>query len=60
MVGRGKAVRVPKGRAEATERDLAARGRCNWLIDWTRTEHVYCGRPARGELCSEHIHNMMG
>lgn len=52
----GHAVRVPAGAAEATEDDLSRRGLCNWLIDWSPAtgEHVYCGRPASGVLCSEH------
>lgn len=56
MVGEVEAVRVSAEAAEATERDLTARGLCNWLIDWSADGgmHVYCGRPAPAGLCNEH------
>lgn len=60
MVGEDQGIRVPAARAEATEARLTRQGRCNWLVDWTPAELVYCGRPANGELCSEHAHNMFG
>lgn len=54
MVGEDHAVRVPAGRAEVTEDELTQRGLCNWLVDYSAEDRVYCGRPAVGVLCSEH------
>lgn len=54
MVGEDRAVRVERSAAEATEDDLSRRGLCNWLIDYSGTHVVYCGRRASGVLCSEH------
>jgi hypothetical protein len=54
MVGEDQGVRVSAARAELTEASLTSRGLCNWLVDYTPAERIYCGRPANGELCSDH------
>lgn len=59
MVKEEASVRVPAKRADATERALEAQGRCNWLIDYSKTDRVYCGVQVVSDgLCSEHVHNM--
>lgn len=58
MVGEDQGVRVSAARAEVTEASLTRRGLCNWLVDYTPADRIYCGRPANGELCSDHVHNV--
>lgn len=58
MVGEDQGVRVPADRADATEQDLEAGGRCNWLTDYGVTFRVYCGAPAADGLCAGHAHNL--
>lgn len=59
MVGEDQSLRVPAASADATEQTLTASGRCNWLIDYSAADRVYCGVPAVSDaLCSEHSHNM--
>lgn len=54
MVGEDHAVRVQASAAEAVEQELSRRSLCNWLVDYSEADRVYCGRPAHGGLCSDH------